>query len=69
MRFGMICIANAMEHRLTKPNHPWTNGQAEGMSRTIKDLLSNDIIAIITVNQHTLRTTSRQTFMCQVGRY
>ncbi|ARU00173.1 integrase core domain protein [Yoonia vestfoldensis] len=26
MRFDMICAANAIEHRLTKPNHPWTNG-------------------------------------------
>jgi len=27
MRFDMICEANGIEHRLTKPNHPWTNGQ------------------------------------------
>jgi transposase InsO family protein len=33
----MICAANAIEHRLTKPNHPWTNGQVERMNRTIKD--------------------------------
>ena len=26
MRFNMICEANGIEHRLTKPNHPWTNG-------------------------------------------
>ena len=26
-----------IEHRLTKPNHPWTNGQVERMNRTIKD--------------------------------
>ena len=37
MRFDMICEANEIEHRLTKPNHPWTNGQVERMSRTIKD--------------------------------
>jgi transposase InsO family protein len=36
-RFDMICEANAIEHRLTKPNHPWTNGQVERMNRTIKD--------------------------------
>ena len=29
--------ANGIEHRLTKPNHPWTNGQVERMNRTIKD--------------------------------
>lgn len=37
MRFDMICDANGIEHRLTKPNHPWTNGQVERMNRTIKD--------------------------------
>jgi transposase InsO family protein len=32
MRFDMICEANGVEHRLTKPNHPWTNGQVERMT-------------------------------------
>ena len=36
-RFDMICDANKTEHRLTKPNHPWTNGQVERMNRTIKE--------------------------------
>lgn len=35
--FGMICEANGIEHRLTKPNHPWTNRQVELMNRTIKE--------------------------------
>jgi hypothetical protein len=26
MRFDMICEANGIGHRLTKPPHPWTNG-------------------------------------------
>jgi hypothetical protein len=29
--------SNGIEHRLTKPNHPWTNGQVERTNRTIKD--------------------------------
>jgi len=33
----MICEANGIEHRLTKPNQPWTNGQVGRMNRTIKD--------------------------------
>ncbi len=50
MRFDMICevetwfpprvqgpMSRGIEHRLTKPNHPWTNGQVERMNRTIKD--------------------------------
>jgi transposase-like protein len=41
MRFDMICDANGIEHRLTKPNHPWTNGQVERMNRTIKRRPSN----------------------------
>src|SRR5262249_32016543 len=35
-RFDQICRANGIGHRLTKPNHPWTNGQAARMNRTIK---------------------------------
>jgi transposase-like protein len=27
--FGRTCQSNGIEHRLTKPYHPWTNGQAE----------------------------------------
>jgi hypothetical protein len=26
----------AIDHRLTKPRHPWTNGQVERMNRTLK---------------------------------
>ena len=51
MRFDMICEANGIEHRLTKPNHPWSHedqktirgivflngGQVERMNRTIKE--------------------------------
>jgi len=36
-RFDQICQEHGIEHRLTKPNHPWTNGQVERMNRTIKD--------------------------------
>ena len=48
----MICDANKIEHRLTKPNHPWSRedkktvrgtdfpngGQVERMNRTIKEV-------------------------------
>lgn len=37
LRFDMICEDNDIEHRLTKRNHPWTNGQVERMNRTIKE--------------------------------
>jgi transposase InsO family protein len=36
-RFDQICRAHNIEHRLTKPNHPWTNGQVERMNRTLKE--------------------------------
>ena len=36
-RFDQICRAHDIDHRLTKPHHPWTNGQVERMNRTIKD--------------------------------
>ena len=34
---GRVCDEHDIEHRLTKVNHPWTNGQVERMNRTIKD--------------------------------
>ena len=35
--FDRLCRQHGIEHRLTKPNHPWTDGQVERMNRTIKD--------------------------------
>jgi len=35
--FDMRCEENGIEHRLTKVRHPWTKGQVERMSRTIKE--------------------------------
>ena len=35
--FEWACAENGIEHRLTKPNHPWTNGQVERMNRTLKE--------------------------------
>ena len=40
-RFDQICRANGIEHRLTKPNHPWRNGQVERMNRTLKEATVN----------------------------
>jgi transposase InsO family protein len=36
-RFDQICRASGIEHRMTKPHHPWTNGQVERMNRTLKE--------------------------------
>ncbi len=35
--FDRVCEGHGIEHRLTKPHHPWTNGQAERMNRTVKE--------------------------------
>ncbi|TWI45100.1 integrase-like protein [Pseudomonas duriflava] len=34
--FDRVCHQQGIEHRLTKPFHPWTNDQVERMNRTIK---------------------------------
>lgn len=33
--FDRICQTHGIKHKLTKPYHPWTNGQAERMNRTV----------------------------------
>ena len=35
--FEYACALSEIDHRLTKPRHPWTNGQVERMNRTIKE--------------------------------
>ncbi|HZG68523.1 MAG TPA: IS481 family transposase [Herpetosiphonaceae bacterium] len=35
--FDRVCDEHGIEHRLTKVNHPWTNGQVERMNRTLTD--------------------------------
>jgi len=35
--FDFACAQLDIEHRLTKFNHPWTNGQVERMIRTLKE--------------------------------
>jgi transposase InsO family protein len=35
--FDRVCAEHGIEHRLTKVNHPWTNGQVERMNRTLKE--------------------------------
>ncbi len=35
--FDRVCRENGIEHELTRPYHPWTDGQAERMNRTVKE--------------------------------
>jgi transposase InsO family protein len=35
--FDLRCREQGIEHRCTRVNHPWTNGQVERMNRTIKE--------------------------------
>ena len=35
--FDRVCKEHGILHKLTKPYHPWTNGQAERMNRTVKE--------------------------------
>lgn len=35
--FNRVCSEHGIEHRLTKVNDPWANGQVERMNRMIKE--------------------------------
>jgi transposase InsO family protein len=35
--FELACARAGIDHRTTKPRHPWTNGQVERMNRTLKE--------------------------------
>jgi transposase InsO family protein len=35
--FDDACEQHGIEHRLTQPGYPWTNGQVERMNRTLKE--------------------------------
>jgi transposase InsO family protein len=35
--FDDACEQAGIEHRFTKPGHPWTNGQVEHKNRTLKE--------------------------------
>ena len=35
--FDRVCREHGIEHKLTRPDHPWTNGQAERMNRTVNE--------------------------------
>lgn len=39
--FDRLCDKHGIDHRLTKLNHPWTNGQVERMNRTLKEATVN----------------------------
>ncbi len=36
--FERACWRYGIEHRLTQPNHPWTNAKAERLNRSVRDV-------------------------------
>ena len=51
-RFDRICREHGVEHRLTKPAHPWTNGPIVRMNRILKEA---------TVQRYHYQTTTNPT--------
>ena len=37
----VLCAAHGIEHRLTRPRHPWTNGMAERANRRLGEALAS----------------------------
>ena len=58
--FAMRCRENRIEHRFTKVNHPWTNGQVERMDRTIKDAAVKRYHSTATTSSNATSPTSSQ---------
>src|SRR4051794_14433981 len=56
--FALRCREHGIEHRFTKINHPWTNGQVERMNRTIRTQPSNAITTMITTRCAAISPTS-----------
>jgi transposase InsO family protein len=47
--FNGVCEEHKIEHRLTQPAHPWTNGQVERMNKTIKDATGKTISPLLSL--------------------
>ena len=73
-RFDRICREYGVEHRLTKPAHPWTNGRVERMNRTPEEAnvrryhyqtaaeLNKHLQAFLLVYNHTKRLKTLRGF-------
>src|SRR5262245_40020629 len=56
--FDLLCRARGIEHRLTKPNHPWTNGQVERMNRTLKEATVRRLQVLYSITKHAMRRSA-----------
>lgn len=67
MRFDMICEANDIEHRLTKLNRHWTNGQVERMNARSRTQPSNASTTTATTNYGCISPTSWRSTTSRAG--
>ena len=65
--FELACARNDIDHRLTKPKHPWTNGQVERMNRPSRKPPSSASITRAINSFDSISPTSSQPITSDAG--
>ena len=69
--FDRLCRQHGIEHRLTRPNHPWTNGQVERYHYDGHQQLTDHLDLFVVAYNHarrlkTLNGLTPHEYVCQI---